>query len=169
MVVHTDRVAIERTRAAGPVHVGYQFWKRLGMDDILGALKYRERAIQLTCATLARVEAAFRAMKSPLAERPIFHRLQHRVEAHISLCVLAYHLLVAIETTLLAHGMHTSWATVREILGTHQVSQIVLPTSNGAVLKIRKASTPEPEHLELYRLLGVPTEVVKPKKTWHAL
>jgi len=49
-------VAIERTRAAGPVHVGYQFWKRLGMDDILGALKYLERAIQLTCCLLQFVQ-----------------------------------------------------------------------------------------------------------------
>jgi transposase len=116
--------------------------------------------------TLTRAEAAFRAMKSPLAERPIFHHLEHRVETHIFLCVLAYHLLVAIETTLLGQGVHTSWATVRETLETHQVSTIVLPTDTGAVLRIRKGSTPEPEHLELYRLLKVPAEVMKPKKTW---
>ena len=116
--------------------------------------------------TLTRAEAAFRAMKSPLAERPIFHHLEHRVETHIFLCVLAYHLLVAIETTLLGQGVHTSWATVRQTLETHQVSTIVLPTDTGAVLRIRKGSTPEPEHLELYRLLHVPPEVMKPKKTW---
>jgi hypothetical protein len=74
--------------------------------------------------------------------------------------------LVAIETTLLGHGVHTSWATVRQTLETHQVSTIVLPTDTGAVLRIRKGSTPEPEHLELYRLLKVPPEVIKPKKTW---
>jgi len=116
--------------------------------------------------TLTRAEAAFRAMKSPLAERPIFHHLEHRVETHIFLCVLAYHLLVAIETTLVANGVHTSWATVRETLQTHQVSTIVLPTDNGAVLRIRKGSTPEPEHRELYRLLNVPAEVMKPTKSW---
>jgi transposase len=51
-----------------------------------------------------RAESGFRAMKSPLAERPIFHQLQHRVETHIFLCILAYHLLVAIEKTLRDHG-----------------------------------------------------------------
>ena len=50
--------------------------------------------------TLTRAESAFRAIKTPLAERPIFHHLEHRVETHIFLCVLAYHLMVAIETTL---------------------------------------------------------------------
>ena len=49
---------------------------------------------------LTRAESAFRAMKSPLSERPIFHQTQNRVEAHIFLCILAYHLLVAVEKTL---------------------------------------------------------------------
>jgi len=115
---------------------------------------------------LTRAESAFRAMKSPLAERPIFHQLRRRVEAHIFLCVLAYHLLVAIENTLLAQGMHTSWATVRETLKTHQVATVVLPTDKGSVLRIRKGSRPEPAHVELYDLLGVPHEIMAPVKTW---
>ncbi|MGA2706699.1 MAG: IS1634 family transposase, partial [Isosphaeraceae bacterium] len=61
-------------------------------------------------SSLTRAENAFRCMKSPLCERPIFHHLEHRVESHIFLCVLAYHLLVAIETTLLRQEIHTSWA-----------------------------------------------------------
>jgi transposase len=116
--------------------------------------------------TLTRAESAFRTMKSPLAERPIFHQLQRRVETHIFLCVLAYHLLVAIETTLLGHGLHTSWATVREALATHQVVTIVLPTDGGRILKIRKGTTPETEHQELYRLLNVPEEIIRPQRTW---
>ena len=116
--------------------------------------------------TLTRAENAFRMMKTPLAERPIFHHLEHRVETHIFLCVLAYHLLVAIETTLLNQGVHTSWATVRKTLSTHQVATIVLPTDNGKVLRIRKGMTPEPAHLELYRLLKVPQEIMHPIKTW---
>ena len=116
--------------------------------------------------TLTRAESAFRAMKSPLAERPIFHQLERRVETHIFLCVLAYHLLVAIETTLLNRGLHTSWATVRETLSTHQVVTIVLPTDGGKVLKIRKATTPESEHQELYRLLDIPKEIIRPRRTW---
>jgi transposase len=116
--------------------------------------------------TLTRAESAFRAMKSPLAERPIFHHLERRVETHIFLCVLAYHLLVAIETTLARHDQHTSWSTIREVLRTHQVVTIVLPTDGGRVLTIRKATTPEPEHTITYRLLNVPAEIIRPRKTW---
>lgn len=118
--------------------------------------------------TLTRAEAAFRAMKSPLSERPIFHQIERRVETHIFLCVLAYHLLVAIENTLLDKGIHTSWWTVRQTLKTHQVCTIVLPTTNGKVLTIRKASKPESEHIELYKLLGISSEIIPPRKTWFS-
>ena len=115
---------------------------------------------------LTRVEAAFRAMKSPLMERPIFHHLKHRVQTHIFLCVLAYHLLVAIEKRFLDQGVHTSWATLREQLATHQVVTVVLPATNGQTLRIRKSTTPEALHHDIYRTLRIPDEPMKPIKTW---
>jgi transposase len=125
-----------------------------------------DEEIWRTYTLLTRAEAAFRAMKSPLCERPIFHHLQHRVQTHIFLCVLAYHLLVSIEKLLLDAGLHTSWATLREELATHQVVTVVLPASNGDVLKIRRGSTPEPRHTAIYATLHIPSEVMKPVKTW---
>ncbi len=122
-----------------------------------------------TYILLTRVEAAFRAMKSPLMERPIFHHLERRTQTHIFLCVLAYHLLVAIEKRFLDRGLHTSWWTLRQQLSTHQVITVVLPTADGKLLKIRKGTTPEPIHREIYSTLKIPTEVMKPVKTWHEL
>jgi transposase len=124
------------------------------------------REAWLMYMTLTRAENAFRMIKTPLAERPIFHHLEHRVDTHIFLCVLAYNLLVAIETTLLNQGVHTSWATVRQTLANHVVATISLPTSGGRVLRIRKGMTSELEHVELYRMLGVPTEIMRPIKEW---
>ena len=117
-------------------------------------------------ALLTRAEDAFRDMKTPLAERPIFHQIERRVESHIFLCVLAFHLLVAIEKTLLERGLHTSWASVRARLKTHQVCTIVLPTKGGQTLRIRKASTPEKEVAELYTLLGLTDRVITPVSHW---
>ena len=115
---------------------------------------------------LTRVEAAFRALKSPLMERPLFHHRERRVQTHIFLCVLAYHLLVPIEKRCLDQGRHTSWATLREQLSTHQVATVVLPAIDGRTLRIRKASTPDDVHREIYRVLQIPHEVMKPVKTW---
>jgi transposase len=117
--------------------------------------------------SLTRAENAFRCMKSPLCERPIFHHLEHRVESHIFLCVLAYHVLVAIETTLLRQDIHTSWATVRDLLASHEIATIVLPTDQNGVLRIRRSATPEPDQRVLYEALGVPTEIIRPVKTWE--
>ena len=115
---------------------------------------------------LTRAENAFRDMKSPLAERPIFHHTERRTEAHIFLCVLAYHLLIAIEKTLLDQTIHTSWLTVRDTLKSHHICTVVLPTDDGSVLRIRKAATPEPEVQDIYRYLGVSAQIISPKHTW---
>jgi transposase len=120
-----------------------------------------------TYSLLTRVESAFRSMKSPLSERPIFHHLKNRTQTHIFLCVLAYHLLVAIEKRFLDQGIHTSWWTIRQELSTHQVLTVVLPTADGRVLKIRKGGSPEPVHRKIYETLRIPLEVMKPVKTWH--
>ncbi len=42
--------------------------------------------------SLARVERAFRSFKGPLEIRPIGHRLEERVRAHVFICMLAYYL-----------------------------------------------------------------------------
>lgn len=115
---------------------------------------------------LTRVEQAFRDLKSPLAERPVFHHLEHRVEAHIFLCILAYHIQVAVENTLREQGDHRSWATVRDVLSTHHTLTTVLPTQTGKELHIRNASVPQEDHLAIYRALGVPERIIRPRRTW---
>jgi len=115
---------------------------------------------------LTRAENAFRDMKSPLVIRPIFHHKEQRSDTHIFVSLLAYHLLIAIEKTLLDQGIHTSWDSVRDTLKTHQVCTVVLPADNGSILRIRKTSTPEPDVQQLYRSLAIPPQVITPKHTW---
>jgi transposase len=117
---------------------------------------------------LTRVEDAFRDMKSPLMERPIFHHLKNRTQTHIFLCILAYHLLAAIEHRFLQAGVHTSWWTLRQHLSTHQVVTVVLHEADGnRVVKIRQATKPEPLQREIYATLRIPPEVVSPTQTWE--
>jgi len=120
-----------------------------------------------TYSLLTRCENAFRNMKSPLCERPIFHQLEKRVQTHIFLCILAYHLLVSIEKTLLDKNIHTSWGSIRDTLKTHQVATVILPTTSGEILKIRRGVNAEPEHLEIYKNLDITSKIMKPIKTWH--
>ena len=56
IAVYPDRVRVEQAREAGPAHVGYQFWRRLELDEILRQVGLSERARQLTrAATLNRL------------------------------------------------------------------------------------------------------------------
>jgi transposase len=121
-----------------------------------------------TYILLTRVERAFRDMKTPLMERPIFHYLKHRAQTHIFLCVLAYHLLVVIEKYFLDEEIHTSWWTLRQQLSTHQVVTVVLPTAEGPTLRLRKGTTPDAVQRKIYEILRIPNEVMRPVKTWQA-
>jgi transposase len=116
---------------------------------------------------LTRIESAFRDLKSPLGERPLFHQTGNRVETHIFICVLAYHLLVAIEKLLRNAGIHCSWETIRKELRTHQIITTTLPSKSGRVLRIRKGTKPEPIHKAIYNALRVPEEIMRPRRSWH--
>src|SRR5271166_6360294 len=48
--VHIDRVTSDTPRPAGHIHVGLEFWKRLGLDDILKSLGFSPWLVSLTCA-----------------------------------------------------------------------------------------------------------------------
>ena len=76
-------------------------------------------------------------------------------------------LSVAIETTLIRQEIHTSWASVRDLLATHEIATIVLPTDQNGTLRIRRSGTPEPDHRVLYEALGVSPEIMQPIKTWQ--
>jgi len=158
----TKRVLVEKDLAklAQAEELDGSYLLKTNRTDLTAAEAWRIYSL------LTRAEEAFRNMKSPLSERPIFHQIERRVDTHIFLCVLAFHLLVSVEQTLLARGVHTSWATVRDTLSTHQVCTVVLPTSSGAELHIRKATTAEPEHCKIYNLLGIDEKVIEPKRTW---
>lgn len=109
---------------------------------------------------LSRVEAAFRNMKSPLAMRPVYHQLQNRVEAHIFVCVLAYHLLIAIETLLKRANIQSSWETIRRQLSTHQVVSTLLPSKTGQVLEIRRDTKPNAVQKQIYEALGIRADII---------
>src|SRR5262249_17672992 len=49
VAVHFNRVTFEEPRPAGHIHVGYEFWKRLGVDEILRLLGFSASVTKGTC------------------------------------------------------------------------------------------------------------------------
>jgi transposase len=104
---------------------------------------------------LTRIENAFRDLKSYLGLRPNPHHRETRVEGHIFISILAYHLLHSIEYMLREKDVHSRWATIKRVLSTHVYSTIQLPTTTGPVINIRKPGIPEGIHEEIYDKLEV--------------
>ena len=115
-----------------------------------------------THVMLTQIESAFKSMKSFLGLRPNFHQKENRVDTHMFISVLAYHILHVIEYRLRQKGDCRSWVTIRNILKTHERSTICYQTKDESAHQddesnqvrqqfIRVSSGLEPEHLEIYR------------------
>lgn len=105
--------------------------------------------------TLLNAEEGFRSLKSELGLRPNFHQKEHRVEGHVFITILAYHLLCFIHETLCRAEITQRWKTIRRLMSTHCYATIALPTKNGKVYRIRKASIPDEQQDRIYRIFGI--------------
>lgn len=105
--------------------------------------------------SLSQAEDGFKALKTDLGLRPNRHQTEERVDAHVFICVLAYHLLRNILWTLEQEGDNRNWGTLKGVLRTHCYTTILLPTRSGQTHRIRKAGQPEECQKAIYRHLGI--------------
>jgi transposase len=104
---------------------------------------------------LTRVEAGFRALKSNLGLRPVFHQREDRCDSHILITVLAYRLLHYIEYILHTNGINNSWVTIKRLLQTHCYTTIACPSLQGSTYHIRTPGVPDADQSHLYQLFGI--------------
>ena len=82
-------------------------------------------------------------LKHDLAVRPVFHRSEQRIEAHIFVAFLAYCLQVTLKAGLRSVAGGT---TPREVLQTFKTMQMVdvhLPTTDGRELVLSRYTSPK--------------------------
>ena len=113
---------------------------------------------------LTNVEDAFRYLKDELGLRPVFHRIESRVDAHLFITVLAYHLLISIQTQLERHGIYMRWWHVRKLLSSHACVTTSMTNQKGEQIHIRQSSDPEPFHRSIYNALGLSHSPIKAKR-----
>jgi transposase len=114
-----------------------------------------DRYMQLT-----QIEAAFKCLKSELGIRPIYHQLEHRVEAHILVAFLAYCLSVTLRHRLQAHAPGLTPRAVLEKLASIQMLDVCFPTTDGRCLTMPRYTEPaEDVALLLHQLkLALPNQ-----------
>jgi transposase len=104
---------------------------------------------------LTEAEAAFRALKSELSVRPLFHQLERRVKAHILVAFLGYALWVTLKHLLLARRSAFTPMKALAALSTLQSADIILPTTAGCVIRLRRITSPTPGQQDLLEQLGI--------------
>ena len=126
-----------------------------------------ETYIQLTV-----VEKAFRVLKSELLLRPVWHQYSGRTQAHVFVCVLAYTLWKTLDHLLKRAGLQTlirkpdlnrpraspkprpmtPEAALRE-LRKIQIGDILLETTDGQQLALRRVARPDAEQRRILEAL----------------
>jgi hypothetical protein len=104
---------------------------------------------------LTQIEAAFKCLKSDLGIRPIYHQLEHRVEAHIMVAFLAYCLSVTLQQKLRGHAAGLTPRAVLEKLAAIQMLDVSFPTTDGRLLVMPRYTEPEPEQAIVLHQLGL--------------
>jgi transposase len=104
---------------------------------------------------LTEVEAAFRALKSELSIRPFFHQLERRVKAHVLVAFLGYALWVTLKHLLRRKNLAVSPAKALSLLSTLRSADIILPTTDGREIRLRRVTTPNTEQQQLLDKLDV--------------
>jgi len=105
---------------------------------------------------LTEAEAAFRALKSELAIRPIFHQLEHRAKAHVLVAFLGYAMWVTLKHLLQGKGSKLSPMQALAAAATLHSADVVLPTTDGREIRLRRVTTPTTELQTLFNQLGMP-------------
>lgn len=104
---------------------------------------------------LTGVEEAFRCLKSELGLRPVYHQKDIRLEGHLFISVLAYHLLVCIQKEISGKGIKHRWETIRNRMANHMLATTFATNHKGERVYQRRIGDPEPFHLKVYQALGV--------------
>ena len=106
-----------------------------------------------TYIMLTELESVFRSLKTDLGLRPVFHRIDRRVEGHLFISVLAYHFVHTLRLQLKAAGVNDSWNTLRQALGTQRRVTVTMQRRDGRAVHVRKATRPKPRHQTLATIL----------------
>jgi hypothetical protein len=113
---------------------------------------------------LVAVEEAFKNLKGDLAIRPIFHQLEHRIEAHIFIAFLAYCLHITLRRRLYALAPGLTPRSVIEKFSAMQMIDVHIPTTDGRELVLTRYTQPQPELTMLIEKLRLQLPTQPPPK-----
>jgi len=121
-----------------------------GLKGYITNTKIPDKQVIENYKNLWHIEKAFRMSKTDLRIRPVYHRLRHRIEAHICIAFTAYSIYKELERVLYKEKSHLSLKKAAEL--THNMYQITytLPESKHTKSRLLKM---DDDQAELYQII----------------
>ena len=133
------RLAIDRAKVRAEARLDGKFLLSTSDPDLSA------EDVALGYKNLLEAERAFRDLKTTLELRPVFHRLEHRIRAHVLLCWLALLLVRVAE-----HQTGQTWRRINLELG-----RLHLVTLAGPAGRLEQTTALTPAQRELYVAAGI--------------
>jgi hypothetical protein len=95
---------------------------------------------------LVEIEAAFKNLKDDLQLRPIYHQLEHRIEAHIFVAFIAYCLHVTLRARLKSLAGGLTPRAVLDKFAAIEMLDVKFPTTDGRTLILSRYTEPNTDH-----------------------
>lgn len=121
-----------------------------GLKGYIINSKLSGKMILKNYAQLWHIEKAFRVSKTDLRIRPIYHRLKHRIEAHICIAFTAYSVYKDLERVLQKEKSSLSPQKANEITHNMYQSTYSLPDSKHTKTKLLKM---DEKQAELHKII----------------
>ena len=143
-------------------------WKRKD-EYVAGKKKFHGKYVLLTSLNendevnvwkfynvIRTVEETFHTLKSDLDMRPVYHKGDDGIKAHLNLAVLAYWIVSVTMYCLKKKGYPSvRWEEIRRIAGAQVMVTTRMETVKGETIELRQATEEEQELARIYRLLDI--------------
>ena len=103
-------------------------------------------------------------MKSSLGLRPVYHQNERRVDGHLWITIMAYHLIQNRLYQLNKQGISHQWKTIRKIMKDRVRVTMQAKTQEDKTLYHRSSTKAEGEQKEIYQALGISSQILKAHK-----
>jgi len=113
---------------------------------------------------LTEIEQAFKELKSDLSIRPVYHQLDHRIEAHIFVAFIAYCLQVTLKFSARQLAPGLTPRAILEKLSAIQMVDVHLPTTDGRHLVLSRYTQPDPDQQLILQRLGLTLPLQPPPR-----
>jgi hypothetical protein len=99
------------------------------------------------------VESSFRTLKTDLDLRPIFHKTDEAIQAHLHLGLLAYWIVNTVRYQLQQKEIKSEWREIVRVMNTQKCVTTTVQNTREQWISIRKCSEPEEKAIRIYDAL----------------